>query len=126
MRLAVINAVLNPIIGAAMCKSYRNGYKFIFCRIFHFCGLCTSCNVNGKLFYLSEEKEPFCQVKLIEYTIIKLANSANSWIIPYKNKVLFTVNLKNMNEWGITIKCFHPLSFFLEASKTVNVILLVQ
>ncbi|XP_022797464.1 uncharacterized protein LOC111335739 isoform X1 [Stylophora pistillata] len=29
MRLAVVNSVLNPIIGAAMCKPYRRGYLFI-------------------------------------------------------------------------------------------------
>ncbi|XP_068699546.1 uncharacterized protein [Montipora foliosa] len=42
MRLAVFNSVLNPLIGAAMCKPYRKGYLFIFCKLLHCCGLCSS------------------------------------------------------------------------------------
>lgn len=37
MRLAVLNSVLNPIIGAAMCKPYRRGYLFIICKCLRCC-----------------------------------------------------------------------------------------
>ena len=53
MRLAVFNSVLNPIIGAAMCRPYRKGYVFILCKCLHCCGLCSSYNAEGKLSYLS-------------------------------------------------------------------------
>ena len=47
MRIAVFNSLLNPIIGAVMCKPYRRGYKYIVCRILHCCGVCSSTQVQG-------------------------------------------------------------------------------
>lgn len=52
MRLAVINSLLNPIIGAAMCKPYRKGYMFILCKCLHCCGLCSSYRAESKLIRL--------------------------------------------------------------------------
>ena len=49
MRLAVVNSVFNPLIGAAMCKPYRRGYLYILCKFLHCCGFCSSYKADGKL-----------------------------------------------------------------------------
>lgn len=48
MRLAVVNSLVNPLIGAAMCKPYRTGYLFLLCKFLHCCGLCSSYKAESK------------------------------------------------------------------------------